>query len=307
MTTRRKSLHLDTEKDAFEALARLCPDDRNAIADGRLFANGKRIRSERERLAADTEVTWYAPKGPAGAATADARPLLLEQREGIVALNKPAAWSSEPDTTGDSACLRSHLLEQLKLRELHIATRLDVGVSGLVLASTHAQSRRHLAKLMEEGTLHRSYLAIALGALPPSGRFEGSVEEQKRATPRAAITDFECLAQATLPEGAKLGSLDGPTVVSLVYFRPKTGRRHQLRIHASRHGHPLIGDRRYGGPRRLVGSDGRVFECGRILLHAIDTELTLPSGAHWSIHCPVDEEVGRLWELLGGKNGDVPQ
>lgn len=307
MTARRKSLLLDRAMSASDALALLCPGDASALVDGRLFANGKRLRREQEQLEACDTVTWNAPRAPENKGGLSESPLLLDQREGILALNKPAAWSSEPDLTGDSTCLRSKVMEQLHLRELHIATRLDVGVSGLVLGSTHAESRRHLSQLIERGTLHRRYLAIALGALPKQGTFEGSVEEQKRGAPRPAVTDYTCLGQATLPEGVTLGSLEGPTVVSLVLFKPRTGRRHQLRIHAQRHGHPLLGDRRYGGPKRVTLSDGRVHEYSRIFLHAIDTELTLPSGKPWSIHCPVDEEVGRLWEMLGGNNGDVPQ
>jgi 23S rRNA pseudouridine1911/1915/1917 synthase len=111
----------------------------------------------------------------------------------------------------------------------------------------------------------------------------------------------------SLPAGSHLGSGATEELVSLLCFRPQTGRRHQLRIHAARHGHPLLGDRRYGGPRQLIREDGRIVPLSRILLQAVSTELPLPSGKRWSIHCPVDEEVGGFWRLLGGNDADFRQ
>lgn len=323
MTSRRRSLLLDRPRRACDALRQLANNDDAAIREGRLFVERQRVTEEQQLLAAGHTVTLHAPrknitpiaKRP-GIATAPSFepsptellenvPRVLGRRDGLLAVYKPAAWSSEPDQTGVELCLSHYLSQQLKLRNLHVATRLDVGVSGLVLVATDVESRRHLALLVEQGKLHRVYLAIAFGKVPPQGQWKGSVESKPQDKQREAITNYECLAQVRLVDGIGLGGDPKNQAASLLRFSPQTGRRHQLRIHAARHGHPLFGDRRYGGPKQVVLTDGRVFPLSRILLQAIATELPLPNGETWSIHCPVDEEVGRFWKLLGGTDVDV--
>jgi 23S rRNA-/tRNA-specific pseudouridylate synthase len=87
--------------------------------------------------------------------------------------------------------------------------------------------------------------------------------------------------------------------VSLLSVRPITGRKHQIRIHSSHYGYPLLGDVRYGGPTRLTQPNGSVLSVKRVMLHAY--RLVIPwEREPWSITCAPPRDFEGLWTSLGG-------
>ena len=82
---------------------------------------------------------------------------------------------------------------------------------------------------------------------------------------------------------------------ALLALSPVTGRTHQIRVHASHAGAPLLGDRAYGGPARATLPSGRVLAFDRIALHA--ARVTLDGTV---IESPVPEKLRALWLALGG-------
>jgi 23S rRNA-/tRNA-specific pseudouridylate synthase len=88
---------------------------------------------------------------------------------------------------------------------------------------------------------------------------------------------------------------------ALLYLRPRTGRTHQLRVHASQAGAPLLGDRHYGGPLRVVRPDGRVVSARRVMLHC--ARLVLPGlagGGELVVTAQPPEDMRAVWRALGG-------
>jgi 23S rRNA pseudouridine1911/1915/1917 synthase len=81
-----------------------------------------------------------------------------------------------------------------------------------------------------------------------------------------------------------------------------TGRTHQLRVHSSHAGSPLYGDASYGGPRKIVRTDGSVEALGRVALHAAWVRLPLEGGVR--VEAPIPPELVALWEALGGRAED---
>lgn len=93
-------------------------------------------------------------------------------------------------------------------------------------------------------------------------------------------------------------------VVAALHLRPRTGRTHQLRVHASRAGSPLLGDVAYGGAPRLVLADGRVVTARRVMLHC--AWLSLPrvrdaSAPPLVLRAEIPEDMGAAWAALGGE------
>jgi 23S rRNA pseudouridine955/2504/2580 synthase/23S rRNA pseudouridine1911/1915/1917 synthase len=105
---------------------------------------------------------------------------------------------------------------------------------------------------------------------------------------RTASTDYRVLAET--PHAA------------LLWLEPRTGRTHQLRVHAARAGRPLLGDRHYGGSGRVVLADGRVLSARRTMLHC--ARLRLPDvarGGELDLWCPPPEDFRALWRGAGGE------
>ncbi|HMA96868.1 MAG TPA: RNA pseudouridine synthase [Polyangiaceae bacterium] len=301
---RKRTLLLNADCSAADALQLLAPEDSDALLEGRIFVNRRRIHEPDQRLARGDEVTWNAGRLEPNIEVLRGQ-LVLESRDGLVAAAKPAAWASEPDRSGSATSLSEQLLGVLGIRELHVATRLDVGVSGLVLCATNAEARRYLAHLVGTSAFHRIYLAVVAGVPPERGTWRGSVDAHSGVRARPAVTHFECLSRVSLPQGSTLGDAQRADQIALLTLRPETGRRHQLRIHASRAGFPLVGDRRYQGPARFIDATGRVTAIDRILLHAASTQVPLPGHRIWKLVCPIPEDFQELWRRLGGSAGEL--
>jgi 23S rRNA pseudouridine1911/1915/1917 synthase len=138
-----------------------------------------------------------------------------------------------------------------------IVHRLDAGTSGLMIVAKDDETHQRLVRMLGARRVTRVYLALVRGS-PPHDAFavEAPLARRRaRVTVRAgtgveAATDFE--VRERMP-GA-----------SLLAARPRTGRTHQIRVHLSSIGHPILGDRAYGGAGELA----RRLGLSRPFLHA---------------------------------------
>jgi 23S rRNA pseudouridine1911/1915/1917 synthase len=217
---------------------------------------------------------------------------VLAEREGVILAAKPARYATEP--TPHSTPSVVHELSRLYGgRPVHAASRLDVGVSGVVLCTLGHEAARRVATLRAAGRLHHTYLGIARGELVGAGSWVWALGRGRDLAgrplarsgggdTRSAVTHYAVVATAA--EG------------TLACFRLETGRMHQIRAHAARAGVPLFGDRRYGGPGSVSDGAGRVHAIERVALHCARLELEGLLVAE----APVPEALCRLWRLLGG-------
>jgi 23S rRNA pseudouridine1911/1915/1917 synthase len=266
----------------------------HAIGEGRVFVDAKRASAAPLLLSRGSLVEVFAPRPSASIE-------LLFEAEGVVAVHKPAALPTEPDHAGQ-ACVLQQLAERLALpsQQLFALSRLDVGVSGVLLVATDARARDALLAEREQGRLERRYVALACGVpAPVEGEWRealGNAGRGKRAVDgrqaRAAHTRFRVVAGArsVVPEGA---------ATSLLSLSPVTGRTHQLRVHAAAHGAPLLGDRKYGGPPRMTAPDGAVHAFSQILLHAAWVSWGSENRRKRVVAEPVSAFVD-AWLALGG-------
>ena len=207
--------------------------------------------------------------------------LILGEYQGLVFVDKPAGLQTEPDARITDT-LVSRLAAQLgePIARVHALSRLDTGVSGVVTLGLSQESRRRVQEWREQGTFERRYLALASGALSATsaasgvwsgsiGRAAGSLRTVGGRNPEAAHTDY------ALIESSPVQARATPSAVHLLALGPRTGRTHQLRVHCSAHGLPLLGDRAYGGASRLIALSGTVKALDRIALHAAWVELPL--------------------------------
>jgi 23S rRNA pseudouridine1911/1915/1917 synthase len=250
-----------------------------AITEGRVFVDGRRVSDPGARLLAGARLRVGSAR--------DAAPIVVLAREGgLVAVEKPAPIATEPDRAGARGALTTQLAELLGVdaREVHAASRLDVGVSGVVLCAVGREARALMHDRRAASAIERRYVGLAGAAPTPSrGLWSGAVD-----TPRgklAAETRYACFA--TTARGALLG------------LEPITGRFRQLRAHAAQAGAALYGDVRSGAPRSLTAPDGARVALSRIALHAARVSLVLPDGTRFEALSP-PAELAELWAVLGG-------
>nr|WP_275695611.1 RluA family pseudouridine synthase [Fredinandcohnia sp. SECRCQ15] len=169
----------------------------------------------------------------------------------LLIINKKAGIQSIPSREKPRGSLANALIHYYQTIDLHttvhLVNRLDKDTSGLLLVSKHRHIHHLFSEQQKSGTLKRRYEAIVQGRIvvdcgiidAPIGRKDDSIiEREVRDDGQNAVTHFQVLNR-----------LEQLTHVSL---RLETGRTHQIRVHLSHLGHPIIGDDLYGGSRHLI-------------------------------------------------------
>jgi 23S rRNA pseudouridine1911/1915/1917 synthase len=180
--------------------------------------------------------------------------LRLFDSEDVVALDKPAGVSMATSTREEKSAARAveRLLEACGEdtgEPLLLIHRLDVGTSGVVLLATSDAAHRMLSRAFQSRAAKKTYRALVWGhPTPARGVYEdplgrdpkdGRKMKVARTGGKDAVTRYETLARP-------------PSIADLRLF-PETGRTHQIRVHLSAHGHPIVGDDLYGGATRWRG------------------------------------------------------
>ncbi len=156
--------------------------------------------------------------------------------------------------------------------------RLDRKTSGLILFSKKKEDVSVFQALFDLSAeeaggnkIEKKYLALVRGHLPESGIIDSPVKND-RGNYKEAETHFKCLKHIELPIPVEPYETSR---YSLVEFSPKTGRMHQLRIHANKIAHPIIGDPKYGN-RHHNHMFIEKFGIDKLFLHAKSLEFEHP-------------------------------
>ncbi|HEX5656570.1 MAG TPA: RluA family pseudouridine synthase [Polyangiales bacterium] len=215
----------------------------------------------------------------------------------LLVLNKPVGIATT-SPEGDSLFERARALDP-EAPALHPLSRLDTQVSGLTTFARTELANRVANVARRDGKLRRSYLGIA--ARQPDEQ-EGDwrfpiafdVRDPKKrqvaeiSSSKAAHTHWRVVATA-----GSLVAFD---------FWPITGRTHQLRVHASHAGYPLLGDMAYGGEKRLTLANGRILSAQRVMLHCAAFRMPDPAkrGSVITLSLEPPDDMQKLWRGAGG-------
>lgn len=266
---------------------------KRALDGGCVFVDGRVQRHANYPLRGDERVFLTL----AGASPPPAKPELpiLYRDEGLLAIDKPAGLPSHPTDAGRINALdlvHEALAVEQGGEDPILLHRLDADTTGVLLFALNTETNRTLARQFAERRLEKTYLALVAGN-PPD---EFSVRNFLKAGVRGrtiAVTNGGQIAEThfrTLSRSAEF---------ALVEVQPKTGRTHQIRTHLAGLGHPLLGDKLYGGPTSLsLGGSG--LHLRRHLLHASRLGIFSPQARDFrNIDAPLPSDfLPFLTELL---------
>lgn len=210
---------------------------------------------------------------------------IIHEDDDLLVIHKPADLVCHPTKGDEYSSLISRARIYLKTEsEPRLVNRLDRETSGLVVVAKSYDAARELGKIWEGRAVQKEYLAIVHGHVAaeqgiidaPLGKDEASavaIKDCVRADGALAQTEFFVEKRFTRPTATSLSAIRH-LPFSLLRLLPRTGRKHQIRIHLAHLGHPIVGDKLYGGDEDLYLAlvEGRLTEEQR-------ARLILPSHA----------------------------
>ena len=265
------------------------------IRDGFVTVKGERAKASYKVQSRDEILVKIPPPTPPEV-RAEKIPIdIVYENSSLLVVNKPAGMVVHPGAGVYSGTLVNALLYYCKdlsgiggIERPGIVHRLDKETSGLLVVAKNDRSHIDLSHQFKRHSIKRTYIALVFGRLKEK---EGKVElpigrdirERKKISPRtrkprSAITRYRVIEV-----------FDD---ASLLEVKPATGRTHQIRVHMSFVGHPLLGDKVYGGKRV---SSLRGLKIGRQMLHALRLGFLHPeSKEYMEFEAPIPEDMKDL-------------
>lgn len=261
------------------------------------FVNGKPIKSNKILKIGD-KIKLTVPEETNLDATPENIPLdIIYQDDDLAVINKPQGMTVHAGNGTSGGTLVNALLFHLdKLSGINgvirpgIVHRIDKNTSGLLVVAKNDKSHVALSKQIENKTCHRIYVALLEGNLKQD---EGEIDTFIGRSPadrtkmavvksgRQAVTRFRVLER-----------FNGYT---LCEFSLKTGRTHQIRVHAKFMGHPIVGDPEYGYKSGKFNLKGQ-------LLHAKTLEFMHPTtGENMSFTAPLPDYFEKVLKIIKNK------
>ena len=183
-----------------------------------------------------------------------------------------------------------------------IVHRLDRGTSGVMIAAKNDAAHQELSRQFHDREVEKEYIALVWGLVQQGRRIDAPIgrdpgDRQKMST-RARR------ARSAVTRVVRAEHLRG---VSLLQVAIATGRTHQIRVHLSAIGHPIVGDPTYGGVHRHVANDVRAVQrLERPFLHAARLAFTHPTdGRRLEFSSPLPDDLQSVLDDIRAKQAAV--
>ena len=251
------------------------------IEDGRVQVGGRTAKSN-QAVKPGQVVTLEIPEPVASPIEAENLPLpIVYDDRDLVVVDKPAGMVVHPAAGHAGGTLVNALLHHVHdlsgiggEQRPGIVHRLDRGTSGLMVVAKHDASHDELARQFHDREVEKEYVALVWGTVQAGRRIDAPIgrdpADRKKMSARARRSR-EAVTRI-------VGAEHFGRALTLAQVAIQTGRTHQIRVHLSEIGHPIVGDSVYGGVRRRVPGDVRaVMRLNRPFLHAARLAFSHPT------------------------------
>jgi len=273
------------------------------IDNNRIIVQGRTIKPSTKFDEGDVVQIALPDPEPLGLEPEDLSIELLYEDESIVVVDKPAGMTVHPGAGVNNGTLVNALL--FKCKDLSgiggkirpgIVHRLDKYTSGVMVVAKNDQAHNSLVGQFKAREVKKKYIALVEGNVEgDSGVFESEIG--RHPTNRIKMSSQAKAGRASV---TKWKTLERYGPATLVESEPRTGRTHQIRVHFSESGYPLLADKVYGSKRTKNDVLKRASKLmGRQALHARELGLKHPlTGESLQFKAPLPGDMERTLEYL---------
>jgi 23S rRNA pseudouridine1911/1915/1917 synthase len=174
---------------------------------------------------------------------------IVQEDDDLLIINKPGWLVCHPSKNGPMSSLVGVVRAYTGAEKLHLVARLDRETSGLIIFAKRPAVARKFQMAIQNRIVKKTYLALLEGELTSPTHVDCSIA-RRRGGPVAAKSEVsdDRTAQSAVTDFQPLLARNGLT---LCRIEPKTGRKHQIRVHAEHLGHRILGDKIYGPDETL--------------------------------------------------------
>ena len=251
------------------------------IEDGRVQVGGRTAKSNQAvKLGQVVTLEILEPVASPIEAENLPLPIVYDDRD-LVVVDKPAGMVVHPAAGHAGGTLVNALLHHVHdlsgiggEQRPGIVHRLDRGTSGLMVVAKHDGSHDELARQFHDREVEKEYVALVWGTVQAGRRIDAPIGRDPADRKKMSARARRSRAAVTRIVGAEHFG----RALTLAQVAIQTGRTHQIRVHLSEIGHPIVGDSVYGGVRRRVPGDVRaVMRLNRPFLHAARLAFSHPT------------------------------
>ena len=268
------------------------------VERGMVLINGRRSKKS-EIVGAGDRVEVAAPDRRAAIEPNAGLALeVLHEDAAVIVVNKPGGVPCHPLRAGERGTVMNAVVARFpdtagageKPLEGGLVHRLDNGTSGALLIARSRAAFEKLRDAIRAGRIARRYEALVAGSLDrkiqidtPIAHHAKNARKMVAGDPSSGNPKRAGRAATTLAEPIRrVGEF------TLLSVAPKTGSRHQIRVHLASLGHPIVGDTLYGGPASATLAHGRFW------LHLCDVAFDSPAVGHVKATAPVPPDLKKL-------------
>lgn len=284
---------------------------RRAIDAGHVHVDGEKPKPS-HRLAAGERIVVHQVETPRPGPAPEPIPLdLLYEDDDLVVVNKPAGMIVHPAKGHWAGTLASALAHHFGDRlsstggptRPGIVHRLDRDTSGVIVVAKHDQAHERLAAQFKDRSTEKEYLAIVVGVPDRDADvIDKPIGPHRSVRERMAIREDHPDAR---PAVTRYEVVERLTRFTVVRCFPKTGRTHQIRVHLTFAGYPILCDKLYGGRRQITmtelngKSPGGEPLLARQALHARGLKIDHPTtGVRMTWEAPLPADMQRVLDAL---------
>jgi 23S rRNA pseudouridine1911/1915/1917 synthase len=282
------------------------------ISHGRVRVNGRGYRKGEAIAPGDSVEVAEAPAADTLTPNPDLKIAILFEDPAIIVAAKPPLMPCHPLRAEERATVMNAIVAAYpetadfldKPLEGGLVHRLDNGTSGALIIARNREALTIMREALRSGRVTRHYRALVMGRLDGTIEITTLIAHHPKNPRKMVVVDRVAVADrlgdaaysSTVPVSLRHRSAPRPALTqvqalthehgfTLVRVTPRTGNRHQIRVHLASLSHPLAGDELYGGPP-LAGLDA-----GRFWLHLAELEFDSPAGGRGHVTAPLASDL----------------